>query len=92
MEYEQQEMDAGVLNYEPHQALFVPDTDPLLFYRRIVQLAKRHLTAGGWLYFEINELCGNAMRELLNREKFSQTEIFKDYFGKDRMLKAQLVL
>lgn len=92
MEHEQQEMDAGVLNYEPHQALFVPDTDPLLFYRRIVQLAKRHLRAGGWLYFEINEQCGDAMRELLNRERFSQTEIIKDYFGKDRMLKSQLVL
>ena len=92
MEHEQLEMDASVLDYEPHKALFVPDTDPLLFYRRIVQLAKSHLMAGGWLYFEINEQCGDAMFELLNSAGFSQTTIIKDYFGKDRMLKAQLVL
>lgn len=92
MEHEQQEMDARVLDYEPYEALFVPDTDPLLFYRRIVQLAKSHLMAGGWLYFEINEQCGDAMFELLNRAGFSQIVIIKDYFGKDRMLKAQLVL
>lgn len=92
MEHEQLEMDASVLDYEPHKALFVPDADPLLFYRRIVQLAKSHLMAGGWLYFEINEQCGDAMLELLNSAGFSQTTIIKDYFGKDRMLKAQLVL
>lgn len=92
MEHEQLEMDASVLDYEPHKALFVPDTDPLLFYRRIVQLAKSHLMAGGWLYFEINEQFGDAMLELLNSAGFSQTTIIKDYFGKDRMLKAQLVL
>ena len=85
MEHEQLEMDASVLDYEPHKALFVPDTDPL-------QLAKSHLMAGGWLYFEINEQCGDAMLELLNSAGFSQTTIIKDYFGKDRMLKAQLVL
>ena len=92
MEHEQLEMDASVLDYEPHKALFVPDTDPLLFYRRIVQLAKSHLMADGWLYFEINEQCGDAMFELLDSGGFSQTTIIKDYFGKDRMLKAQLVL
>lgn len=92
MEHEQLEMDASVLDYEPHKALFVPDADPLLFYRRIVQLAKSHLMAGGWLYFEINEQCGDVMLELLNSAGFSQTTIIKDYFGKDRMLKAQLVL
>ena len=92
MEHEQLEMDASVLDYEPHKALFVPDTDPLLFYRRIVQLAKSHLMADGWLYFEINEQCGDAMLELLDSGGFSQTTIIKDYFGKDRMLKAQLVL
>ena len=80
MEHEQLEMDASVLDYEPHKALFVPDTDPLLFYRRIVQLAKSHLMAGGWLYFEINEQCGDAMLELLNSAGFSQTTIIKDYF------------
>lgn len=92
MEHEQLEIDASVLDYEPHKALFVPDTDPLLFYRRIVQLAKSHLMADGWLYFEINEQCGDAMLELLDSGGFSQTTIIKDYFGKDRMLKAQLVL
>ena len=92
MEHEQLEMDVSVLDYEPHKSLFVPDTDPLLFYRRIVQLAKSHLMADGWLYFEINEQCGDAMLELLDSGGFSQTTIIKDYFGKDRMLKAQLVL
>lgn len=89
MEHEQLEMDAGVLDYEPHKALFVPDTDPLLFYRRIVQLAKSHLMADGWLYFEINEQCGDAMVSLLSKADFTRIEIIKDYFGKDRILKAQ---
>lgn len=92
MEHERQDMDAGVLDYEPHQALFVPDADPLLFYRRIVQLARRHLAGGGWLYFEINARCGDAMRGLLDGAGFSRVAIMKDYFGKDRMLKAQYLL
>lgn len=92
MEHERQDMDAGVLDYEPHQALFVPDADPLLFYRRIVQLARRHLAGGGWLYFEINARCGDAMRGLLDGAGFSRVAIMKDYFGKDRMLKAQFLL
>ena len=89
MDHERMSMDAGVLDYEPHLALFVPDTDPFIFYRRIVQLAKQHLTFGGWLYFEINEQCGDAMVSLLSKADFTLIEIIKDYFGKDRILKAQ---
>ena len=89
MNKEQESMDSRVLDYEPHLALFVPDNDPLMFYRRIVQLGKSHLIKGGMLYFEINEQCGPEMLDLVRGEGYSNVELLLDYFGKDRMLKAQ---
>lgn len=89
MNKEQESMDRRVLDYEPHLALFVPDDDPLLFYRKIVQLGKTHLVKGGWLYFEINEQCGQSMLDLVRNEGYSKAELVLDYFGKERMLKAQ---
>ncbi len=89
MNKEQELMDRRVLDYEPHLALFVPDDDPLLFYRKIVQLGKTHLVKGGWLYFEINEQCGQSMLDLVRNEGYSKAELVLDYFGKERMLKAQ---
>ena len=88
MEKERSEMSAHVLDYEPSLALFVPDDDPLLFYRAIADYALSHLTDGGLLFFEINPLCANEMRKMLTAKGFTDIEIRCDQFGKQRMLKA----
>jgi release factor glutamine methyltransferase len=58
-------MNRNVLDYEPHLALFVPDDDPLIFYRHIAEFATKHLRTGGKLYLEINEALGNETAALL---------------------------
>lgn len=88
-ELEKKTMQDNVLKYEPDTALFVSDSDPLLFYRRIAQVAKNHLSAGGILYFEINEYLGKEMITLLETQGFSEIQLKKDLFGKDRMLKCR---
>lgn len=82
-------MSANVLNYEPATALFVPDDDPLLFYRRIGELAIQKLSTGGSLYFEIHEAYGHEVRELLMDLGFGTVVLKKDLQGKDRMIKAR---
>ena len=82
-------MEQNVLDYEPHTALFVPDDDPLLFYRAIANYAQTALKEGGALYFEINPLYADALQAMLCSMKFSLIEIKKDFFGKQRMIKAQ---
>lgn len=81
-------MQNNVLLYEPHQALFVPDDSPLLFYQKIAELAKELLYQGGQLFFEINEAHGVAVVNMLKTAGFSNVELRKDIFGKDRMIKA----
>lgn len=79
-------MRENVLNYEPALALFVPDEDPLLFYKAIAELAvAKKATA---LYFEIHEEQGKAVVELLQNSGFKQVELKKDMQGKDRMVKG----
>ena len=78
-------MEPNVLDYEPASALFVPDDDPLRFYRRIAEL---HL--GKWLYFEINERMGEAMQQLLISLGYVDIEIKHDSYGKERMVRARL--
>lgn len=91
MEKERAGMRPNVLEHEPALALFVPDDDPLRYYRAIARLARRKLRTGGWLYFEINEQCGEAMRRLLGDEGFAGITLRQDGFGKDRMIKAQWI-
>ena len=86
---ERARMETNVLEYEPHLALFVPDDDPLLFYRAIAEYATVALKPGGWLYFEINPLCATALQDLFRSMKFSLIEIKSDAYGKQRMLRAQ---
>ena len=86
---ERKAMDANVLDHEPHTALFVPDDDPLLFYRAIAQYGRTALTDGGWLYFEINPLYAEPLREMLSDMSYHDIEIKKDQFGKQRMIRAQ---
>ncbi|HKK39007.1 MAG TPA: peptide chain release factor N(5)-glutamine methyltransferase [Cryomorphaceae bacterium] len=81
-------MARNVLDYEPHQALFVPEDDPLIFYRKIVDLADGHLNKGGKIFFEINESFGAEIRSLLMDRGFSSVQLKKDLNGRIRMAKA----
>ena len=82
-------MDANVLDHEPHTALFVPDDDPLLFYRAIATFGRQMLQPDGWLYFEINPIYANELRELLHIMSYHDIEIKEDQFGKQRFIRAQ---
>ena len=85
---EKQEIKKNVLEFEPHLALFVEDTDALLFYRKIAQLALKNLTANGLLFFEINQYLGKETVELLETLGFKNVELKKDIYGNDRMIKC----
>ncbi|MEO5564538.1 MAG: peptide chain release factor N(5)-glutamine methyltransferase [Chitinophagaceae bacterium] len=85
---ERYNMRANVLEYEPAKALFVPDADPLLFYKAIAGFGKDHLNANGTIYMEINESFEQEVSELFQKEGY-QTEIKKDMQGKDRMVSAK---
>jgi release factor glutamine methyltransferase len=85
---EKQEIKKNVLDYEPHLALFVEDTDALLFYRRIAQLALKNLAPNGLLFFEINQYLGKETVELLENMGFKNIELKKDIYGNDRMVKS----
>ncbi|MDL2221554.1 peptide chain release factor N(5)-glutamine methyltransferase [Parabacteroides sp. OttesenSCG-928-N08] len=89
-ESEKQEMSRHVLEYEPAGALFVPDDDPLLYYRAIARFGHRRMSSQGKLYLEINAQCGAAMEEMLYAEGYRSVEIITDIFGKERIIKAQL--
>ena len=86
---EQQDMEANVLQYEPHLALFVPDDDPLLFYRGIVRFAQGHLSEQGALWFETNHALVAETAELIEKNGFSRVEVYEDGFGKKRLLRCQ---
>lgn len=85
---EKQKMHSNVLLYEPHKALFVLDSNPLLFYKSIAEIAYKSLKLNGNLYFEINESSGIEIVMMLQKLGFENVELKKDFFGKDRMVKA----
>jgi len=87
-EKEKEVMEQNVLNWEPELALFVPDNDPLRFYRRIAQLGVDMLLPGGRLYFEINQAYGSETIELLNMLNYKNVRLIKDLFGNNRMVTA----
>ncbi|WP_417785038.1 peptide chain release factor N(5)-glutamine methyltransferase [Tenacibaculum sp.] len=89
-ELEKVEIKNNVLKNEPHLALFVKDDNPLLFYKKIADLAKNNLTKNGLLFFEINQYLGAETVEMLKNKGFTQIELQKDIFGNDRMIKASL--
>lgn len=78
-------MHVNVTRYEPHEALFVDDADPLVFYRAIARAARTMLSEGGSLLFEVHEAWAERTAEMLRREGFGQTEVRIDMFGKPRM-------
>ena len=84
------QMRRNVLDYEPPTALFVPDNDPLLFYRSIAHTAKEILKHGGKLYFEIYELLSSEMIDMLTNEGYSDITLRDDFRGKPRMICATL--
>ena len=87
-EKEKVDMEANVLDWEPSVALFVPDSDPLLFYRKIAELGLKMLLPEGVLYFEINRAYGAMMKSMLENMGYKYVELRKDTFGNDRMIKA----
>ena len=88
-EQERAAMERHVLDYEPSLALFVPDDDPLLFYRAIADYARQSLTADGSLFFEINPLYAEQLKSLLSAMSYHHIEVRDDQYGKPRMIKAQ---
>ncbi len=88
---EKQEMQQNVLAYEPNLALFVSNEAPLIFYKQIAVFAQKNLTAGGFLYVEINQYLRKESEQLLKEHNFSEIELRKDMFGNDRMLKGRLL-
>ena len=83
---ERASMEANVLDWEPEKALFVPDDDPLRFYRQILALAKKQLNPDGQVWFEINERMGEEMVSLCHEIGFSNAEVLEDFAGKPRFI------
>lgn len=87
-EKEKKDMAVNVLEHEPHKALFVPDADPLLFYRAITRLAVQTLNKGGRLYFEINPIYADDTCRMMRAEGMTAVELRSDMYGKQRMAKG----
>ena len=82
-------MHPNVIQHEPHLALFVPDNDPLVFYRKILGLMNKYGAANAQVYCEIHEGLSSQVFQLFEENGFSNTELRKDLQGKSRMIKAQ---
>lgn len=87
-EKEKSSMDKNVLEYEPETALFVPDNNPLKFYKSISTYAYRSLKPGGKLYFEINPLYNDELMKYLSHNSWADIELYRDMYGKNRFIKA----
>jgi release factor glutamine methyltransferase len=88
LESEKKIMDKNVLDYEPHNALFVSNNDPLVFYKEIAKIATNNLNKNGLLFFEINENYSKQIIELLSNLNFVDIELKKDINGRDRIIKS----
>ena len=87
-EAEKKDMDANVLDWEPELALFVPDDDPLRFYRRIADLGRELLLPDGKLYFEVNQAYGRETAHILEMNQYHDVRVIRDIFGKERIVTA----
>lgn len=85
---EAEHMLPNVLRFEPHEALFVEDNDPLLFYKAIADFGKHHLKTGGKCYVEINEHFGAETKKVFEDRSYQKVEILRDIHGKDRFVRA----
>ena len=88
LESEKKIMNKNVLDYEPHNALFVSDNDPLIYYKEIAKIATNNLNKNGLLFFEINEKYSKQIIELLSNLNFVDIELKKDINGRDRIIKS----
>jgi release factor glutamine methyltransferase len=86
---DKQQMHTNVTDFEPHTALFVPEDDPLLFYRAIADFALGNLIDNGLLFFEINESLGRETAKILKNKGFKNIELRQDMNGRDRMIRAE---
>ena len=91
-ESEKVSMKSNVLDYEPHTALFVPDSDPLRFYRRIAELfsLSLHTEEQGCLFFEINEAFAHEMEGLLHEKGYADVRVTRDIYGKERIIEGKI--
>jgi release factor glutamine methyltransferase len=89
LEEDKREMKANVLDYEPPHALFADVSDPLLFYRKIVEFGVKHLKSGGFIYLEINEKLGRQIEKLARENGFVDVEVLRDIHGKERFVKGK---
>lgn len=85
---DKEQMQANVVNYEPHTALFVPNKDPLIFYKAIADFGKKRLYENGSIYMEIHEDLANEVAQVFKENGYKIVEVRKDMQGKDRMIKA----
>ena len=85
---EKKYMHQNVIDYEPHNALFVEDSNPLIFYEKIALIASKNLNSNGLLFFEINEKFGDKIIDLLSKLNFVDIELKKDINGRDRIIKS----
>jgi release factor glutamine methyltransferase len=83
-------MNRNVLEFEPHTALFVSDSEPLVYYDTILQIAENILQPGGKVYFEINEAMGKEMISLFEAFRYSEIRLFKDLSGKERIIRGKI--
>ncbi len=83
-------MSRNVLDFEPHAALFVPDDDPLIFYRRLLEISGSALKPSGKAYFEINETMGPDLEKLMGKYGFKEIKVIRDLNGKNRIIKGRL--
>jgi release factor glutamine methyltransferase len=82
-------MSANVLDYEPHEALFVPEEQPLLFYERIADFGLSHLKNDGWLFFETNARFGQAVAGMMREKGYQSVEVIRDISGRERMVRGK---
>ena len=87
-ELEKKELKNNVLKNEPHVALFVENDNPLIFYTKIAELAKKYLNKNGLLFFEINQYLGTETIDLVNKKGLKNIQLKKDMFGNDRIIVA----
>ena len=88
-ESEKKYMNINVLDFEPDSALFVPDSDPLIFYRKIIELMPSMMLPGGSVYFEINEAMGKEICEMMKRYSMKEVSLINDINGKQRIAKGK---
>ncbi len=88
-ESEKKAMHINVLDYEPHEALFVPDADPLLYYRHIIAVADAALAPLGCLWLEVNESFADKTARLLSQDIYRDVRVIEDIRGKKRFVKAE---